>query len=75
MNQRFNCPPPAVPLPPVGGDSSPEPEEEGCRNPLPGNKPRGSQGDAVLITFMADGKHVDIARNAEETPLESQIEG
>lgn len=70
-------PPPAVPLPPLSSaDSTPEPEEEGCCKPPTRSKPkpRPSQGDAVLIAFMADGKHVDVARDAGEKPLASEIE-
>ncbi|KAK0125214.1 hypothetical protein ONS96_009072 [Cadophora gregata f. sp. sojae] len=67
-------PPPAVPLPPLSAESTPEPAEEGCRKPPTRSKPRPSHGDAVLISFMADGKHVDIARDAGEKPLASEIE-
>ncbi|KAH6719978.1 hypothetical protein BKA61DRAFT_470617 [Leptodontidium sp. MPI-SDFR-AT-0119] len=65
-------PPPAVPLPPLSAESSPEPEDG--RKASTRSKPRPSQGDAVLIAFMADGKHNDIARDAGEKPLASEIE-
>ncbi|KAH7360554.1 hypothetical protein BKA65DRAFT_547269 [Rhexocercosporidium sp. MPI-PUGE-AT-0058] len=65
-------PPPTVPLPPLSAESSPEPEDG--RKGSARSKPRPSQGDAVLITFMGDGKHNDVARDAGEKPLASEIE-
>jgi hypothetical protein len=64
-------PPPAVPLPQVSPDSSPgPPDRKGSNRP----KYRPSQGDAVLVSFMAGGKHSDIARDAGDKPLASDNE-
>ena len=74
---RVNYMPSPTPPPsgqPHSADSTPEPEGEGCHKPPTRSKPRPNQGDAVLIAFMADGKHVDIARDAGEKPLASEIE-
>src|SRR6187402_1107129 len=66
--QPSPSPPPDVPLPPVSPDSSPGPPDRKLKH-------RPSQGDAVLIAFMAGGKNLDIARNAGEAPLASEAEG
>ncbi|RFU27002.1 hypothetical protein B7463_g9324, partial [Scytalidium lignicola] len=64
-------PPPAVPLPQVSPDSSP-----GSPNRKRSNRPknRPSQSDAVLISFMDDGKRPEIARTAGNEPLASDEE-
>ncbi|KAH7418781.1 hypothetical protein BKA64DRAFT_208170 [Cadophora sp. MPI-SDFR-AT-0126] len=59
------------PSPPLRGFT---PAEEGCRKPPTRSKPHPHQGDAVLIAFMADGKHADIARDAGEKVLALEIE-
>lgn len=64
-------PEPLIPLPPVSPESSPDPEH---RKTKTRPKYRPSPGDAVLISFLADGKHVDIARDAGEQPLASDNE-
>lgn len=64
-------PPPSVPLPPVSPDSSPEPDD---RKVSSRPKYRPSPGDAVLVSFMADGKHLDVARDAGDKPLASDPE-
>lgn len=63
-------PPPIVPLPAVSPDSSPDPEDRKPGRP----KYKPSQGDAVLVSFMAGGKHHDIARVAGDKPLASDNE-
>jgi hypothetical protein len=52
-------PPPAVPLPPVSPESSPEPPGRKGSNR---SKYRPSQGDALLVSFMHRGNHPNIAR-------------
>jgi hypothetical protein len=69
--QPSPSPPPSVPLPPVSPDSSPGPPDRKGSNRT---KYRPSQGDAVLVSFMAGGKHSDIARDAGDRPLGSDIE-
>ena len=64
-------PPPAVPLPPVSPESSPEPPGRKGSNR---SKYRPSQGDAVLVSFMDGGKHPNIARQAGDEPLASDNE-
>ncbi|TAQ84393.1 hypothetical protein B7494_g7290 [Chlorociboria aeruginascens] len=56
-------PPPAVPLPEV----SPEPPNR--------FKHRPSQGDAVLLSFMYDGKQPELAHQGGLRPLASEDEG
>lgn len=69
--QPSPSPPPAVPLPLVSPDSSPGPPD---RKGSSRTKYRPSQGDAVLVSFMAGGKHSDIARDAGDKPLASDNE-
>src|SRR5882757_6501824 len=69
--QPSPSPPPSVPLPPVSPDSSPGPPDRKGSNRT---KYRPSQGDAVLVSFMAGGKHSDIARDAGDKPLASDNE-
>ncbi len=69
--QPSPSPPPAVPLPQVSPDSSPGPPDRKGSNRT---KYRPSQGDAVLVSFMAGGKHSDIARDAGDKPLASDNE-
>jgi len=69
--QPSPSPPPAVPLPQISPDSSPDPED---RKSSHRPKYRPSQGDAVLVSFMAGGKHNDIARDAGDKPLASDNE-
>ena len=58
-------PPPAVPLPQISPESSPEPPgRERSNRP----KKRPSQGDAVLVSFMDGGNHPDIAYKAGNKP-------
>ncbi|KAI6712219.1 hypothetical protein PZA11_002258 [Diplocarpon coronariae] len=64
-------PEPDVPFPPVSVGSSPDPEN---RKGPPHSKPRPSRGDAVLIAHMAGGKYSDVARDAGEKPLASEID-
>lgn len=69
--QPSPSPPPAVPLPDISPESSPEPPgRKGSSRP----KYRSSQGDAVLVAFMAGGNHSDIARAAGDKPLASDNE-
>lgn len=69
--QPSPSPPPAVPLPLISPDSSPgPPDRKGSGRP----KYRPSQGDAVLVSFMAGGQHLDVARDAGDKPLASDIE-
>ncbi|KAG9247832.1 hypothetical protein BJ878DRAFT_129113 [Calycina marina] len=66
-------PPPTVPLPQASPDSSLSPEPSGNRKP---NRPRHkpSQGDAVLVSFMDNGRQPDIALKAGMQPLASEDE-
>ncbi|KUJ12684.1 uncharacterized protein LY89DRAFT_687654 [Mollisia scopiformis] len=64
-------PPPTVPIPSDSPESSPgSPSRKGPSRP----KYHPSQGDAVLVSFMAGGKHSDIARDAGQQPLASDNE-
>jgi hypothetical protein len=56
-------PPPAVALPPVSPESSPEPPGRKGSNR---SKYRPSQGDAVLLLYMDGGQHSNIARQARD---------
>ncbi|KAF8864093.1 hypothetical protein BDZ45DRAFT_53043 [Acephala macrosclerotiorum] len=59
-------PPPTVPIPSDSPESSPgSPSRKGSSRP----KFQASQGDAVLVSFMAGGKYSDIARDAGQQPL------
>jgi len=69
--QPSPSPPPAVPLPLISPDSSPGPPD---RKGSGRTKYRPSQGDAVLVSFMAGGQHSDVARDAGDKPLASDNE-
>lgn len=71
--QPSPTPPLAVPLPPVSPDSSPPgtPDSKGPHK----QKVRPSQSDAVLIDFIGNFGHRDIARKAGNEPLASEEEG
>ena len=60
--QPSPTPPPAVPVPPIVPEGSPDPPH------------RHSQGDAVVVSFMDNGRNPDIAREAATKPLASDHE-
>lgn len=64
-------PEPLIPLPLVSLSPSPAPEDHKTSNR---QKHRPSPGDAVLVSFMADGKYGDVARDAGDKPLASDNE-
>lgn len=64
-------PEPLIALPLVSPSPSPAPEDHKTSN-RPKHRP--SPGDAVLVSFMADGKYVDVARDAGDKPLASDNE-
>lgn len=64
-------PPPVAPLPQDSSDSSSgSPGRKGSNR----HKIRPSHGDAVLVSFMGDGKRSEIARQAAAQPLASDDE-
>ncbi|PBP22739.1 C2H2 type zinc finger domain-containing protein, partial [Diplocarpon rosae] len=64
-------PEPDVSFPSVRVDLSSDPED--CKGPTHSTR-RPSRGDAVLIAHMAGGNYSDVARDAGDKPLVSEVE-